>query len=115
MDDWLTRFVNQENITRLSSGFGRETDPKRRQVIKELLLAEEYLHGARSWHLELIERLIAQTDSHIERQQEIIAGGRGDEPESKHAELLLANYSESRRLFEEFRRSVVQELGRGTI
>jgi len=115
MDDWLERFVNTENISRFADGFGREVDPTRRHVLKELLITEERRLGTRSWQLEVVEKNLSRVNSHIERQQSMIADGRMGDLELKQANLLLDNYSELVRLLEEFRSFVVQGLDQGKI
>jgi hypothetical protein len=80
-------------------------------MLKEPLVTEEYRPGLRSWHLERVEKHIAQADSHIERQSSIDDGQMQD-LEPPQANLSPENYSELHDLLEEFG-SLPSHLGTG--
>lgn len=105
----MQRFVHFQNLNRFVEALEQETDPPKRDLLKQLLLEELNGFGDRRERLEQAEEFIVRGQERIRRQREIVSGLEGAGKDVDIAKAGLFNLVQTQSIFEAFHQILLSE------
>ena len=108
----LDRYVSDGNITLYVDQLRRETDPHRREKIKQLLIREETLFAATIDRLHMLDRHNADGEEIIARQTCLVARLKSNGSDATAAECALRTFKMIQDLLFSFRLRIHEKIER---
>lgn len=103
-------FVQRQNVSAFAEEFHVEIDPAKREVLRQLLLAELERCGLHSAQLEMANSHLRNGQDRISRRRELIERLRADGSDAGNDEPVLDSLLTLQRLFTDFRNRVLEAL-----
>jgi len=110
--DPTERSVAEANVARFADTLFDETDPVTRERLQQLLINEENRFASRLWRLEMADRHIAEASTRIGNQIRRIAELQANGDDVNYLRRRLENSISVLEVFQAFRASLSDSLGR---